>query len=71
MRDGKDQGPTTQVTHLRLNQPFSFWSAGSDGFMAEHLKFAGESAITWLKNIMNGIIIVELESIPDVLKSVS
>ena len=24
---GMDQGPTTQVTHLRLNQPFSFCSA--------------------------------------------
>ena len=23
---GKDQGPTTQVTHLRLNHPFRFCS---------------------------------------------
>ena len=26
MGGGKDQGPATQVIHLRLNQPFSFCS---------------------------------------------
>lgn len=35
------------------------------GLMAEHLKCAGESAITWLTNITNDI--VEFEVISDVL----
>ena len=41
-------------------------AAGSDGLMAEHLKFAEESAIIWSTNIMNGI--VEFEVIPDIVK---
>ena len=42
-------------------------SAGPDGLLAEHLKFAGwENIIIWLRNVMNGI--VELEMIPDFMK---
>ena len=41
-------------------------AAGPDGVVAEHLKYAGESMVIWLMNVMNAI--VELEVIPDSLK---
>ena len=40
--------------------------AGLDGLVAEHLKYAGESMVIWLRNIMNAL--RELEMIPDFLK---
>ena len=41
-------------------------AAGLDGLVAEHLKYAGESMVIWLRNIMNALI--ELEMIPGFLK---
>ena len=41
-------------------------AAGLDGLVAEHLKYAGESMVIWLRNIMNAL--MELEMIPDFLK---
>ena len=42
-------------------------AAGPDGLMAEHFKAGGEVVVIWLLNVLNTI--VELEVIPDVLKS--
>ena len=42
-------------------------AAGPDGLMAEHFKAEGEVVVIWLLNVLNTI--VELEVIPDVLKS--
>ena len=51
----------TAVRRLKRNK-----AAGPDGLLAEHLKFAGEHVIIWLRNIMN--VIIELEAIPDFMK---
>ena len=37
-------------------------AAGPNTLMAERLKFAEESAIIWLKNIMNGIVPLMMDS---------
>ena len=35
---GMDQGPATQLTHLGLNQPFSFCSVCHTYFLTEHAR---------------------------------
>ena len=42
-------------------------AARPDGLMVEHLKLGGESVVTWLTNILNAV--VELEVVPDALKT--
>ncbi|CAI7991574.1 RNA-directed DNA polymerase from mobile element jockey [Geodia barretti] len=58
-------GRSFQVEHT-VNKMKRKKSAGPDNLTAEHLKFGGQTIITWLTEILNSIVDVEL--IPSCLK---
>ena len=56
---------TEEVEHT-VNKMKLKKSAGPDNLTAEHLKFGGQTIITWLTEILNSI--VDVERIPSCLK---
>ena len=57
---------STEEVEYTVNKMKLKKSAGQDNLTAEHLKFGGQTIITWLTEILNSI--VDVERIPSCLK---
>ena len=57
---------TLEETEAAIKNLKTRKSGGFDNLQAEHLKYGGNFLCAWIQQVCNGI--VELESIPDVLK---